>query len=136
LPIGVSQELTRPYLEPYKHFDDNLFQGLFSPVNPNALLNAANQGVDIVKTTRLDVHSNIEGGGIVNIPFIEKEADAAEMTASFFIQELNEKDAKGDPKLHLQYTQTVMLDFFERRDGVDGRIRWPHVSINTMEKVN
>lgn len=136
LPIGVSQSLSNPYLEPYKHFDDNLFQGLFTPVNPNALLDAANQGVDIVKTTRLDVHSKIETGGIVNIPFIEKEADAAEMTASFFIQELKEKDENGDPKLRLQYTQTVMLDFFERRDGVEGLIRWPHVSINTMEKVS
>jgi hypothetical protein len=29
----------------------------------------------------------------------------------------------------------VMLDFFPRRDGQDGLIRWPHVSINVMEKV-
>jgi hypothetical protein len=51
------------------------------------------------------------------------------------LQELAEKDANGDPKLRLQYTQTVMLDFFKREDGKEGRIKWPHVSINTMEKV-
>ena len=28
----------------------------------------------------------------------------------------------------------IMLDFFDRRDG-KGLIRWPHVSINTMEKL-
>jgi len=31
--------------------------------------------------------------------------------------------------------QVVMLEFFGRRDGLPGRIGWPHVSINTMEKV-
>jgi hypothetical protein len=28
-----------------------------------------------------------------------------------------------------------MLHFFPRPDGAPGRIEWPHVSINTMEKV-
>ena len=28
-----------------------------------------------------------------------------------------------------------MLDFFGRRDGQPGRIGWPHVSINTLQKV-
>jgi hypothetical protein len=30
----------------------------------------------------------------------------------------------------------VMLDFFPRRDGLPGRIGWPHVSINTLTKVS
>jgi hypothetical protein len=29
-----------------------------------------------------------------------------------------------------------MLEFFDRFDGLPGRIAWPHVSINTLEKVN
>ena len=29
-----------------------------------------------------------------------------------------------------------MLDFFPRRDGLPGRIGWPHVSINTLTKVS
>ena len=57
------------------------------------------------------------------------------MTATFWIQELEEKNENGDPKLRIQYTQTVMLDFFEVPSG-SGLIKWPHVSINTMEKVD
>ena len=57
------------------------------------------------------------------------------MKSTFWIQELAEKDKHGKPKLRLQYSQVVMLDFFPRRDGMPGRIAWPHISINTMEKV-
>ena len=38
LPTGVNQSLADPYLAPYKHFDENLFKGLVTPVNPNALI--------------------------------------------------------------------------------------------------
>lgn len=136
LPIGVEQSLDNPYLTPYKHFNDNLFEDLFTPVNPNALLDDANEGVNIQKVTRLDVDTKIETGGIVNIPFIAKQANATEMVSTFWIQELDELDTNGQPKLRLQYTQTVFLEFFHRTDGGSGLIRWPHVSINTLEKVS
>jgi hypothetical protein len=136
LPIGVDQSLDSTYLEPYKFFNDNLFEGLFNPVHPNLLLEAANQGVNIVKTTKLEVTTTIEDAGISNIPFVTKEADATEMKSTFWLQELEELDGAGNPKLRLQYSQTVFLDFFPRRDGVPGSIRWPHVSINTLEKVS
>ena len=136
LPIGDGGQLGQSkYLEPYQHFHDNLFKNLFDPTMPNELLKEANQGVDIVRTTVLEFDSTLETGGIVNIPFVEKQADAAEMKATFWIQELKECDKNGKPKLRLQYSQIVMLDFFPRRDGLPGLIRWPHVSINTMEKV-
>lgn len=135
LPIGVNQSLDDPYLAPYKHFDDNLFEGLLTPVNPNLLLNVANQGVNIAKTTKLQVDTKTESAGIVNIPFIVKQANATEMTSTFWIQELEEMDSNGQPKLRLQYTQTVLLEFLPRRDGVPGLIRWPHISINTLEKI-
>ena len=64
-----------------------------------------------------------------------KQANATEMTSTFWIQELEETDASGGPIVILQYLQVVLLDFFPRRDGQDGLIRWPHVSINTMKKV-
>ncbi len=140
LPIGVDQDLDNPYLAPYKHFNDNLFQGLFNPVTPNALLEAANQGVEIERTTVLDVDTTRPTGGISNIPFIVRQANATVMRSTFWIQELKEKDGYGNPKLRLQYSQLVLLDFFPRVDGLPpgccpGRIQWPHVSINTMEKV-
>jgi len=136
LPVGVEQDLESPYLAPYKHFHTNLFEGLFDPVNPHLLLEAANQGIDIVRTTTLEVDTTHPTGGIVNIPFIVKQANAASMKSTFWIQELAEKDHHGVPKLRLQYLQVVLLDFFPRRDGLPGVIRWPHVSINTMEKVS
>lgn len=143
LPIGVDQDLKGPYLEPYKHFNDNKFQNLFNPVSPNDLLEEANikfaeQGDTVVKTTVLDVDSTRPTGGIVNIPFIVRQANATVMKSTFWIQEV--KDKNGKAKLRLQYSQLVMLDFFPRVDGLPpgccpGLIQWPHVSINTMEKV-
>ena len=43
--------------------------------------------------------------------------------------------AIGGPEV-LQYQQVVMMEFFGRRDGLPGRIQWPHVSVNTLEKVS
>ncbi len=104
-------------------------------MSTNDLLTAANAGVNIVKTTVLHVDSTLQDAGVANIPFIVREANATELKSTFWIQELEEKDAQGEPKLRLQYSQTVMLDFIERPGG-GGLIRWPHVSINTMEKVS
>ncbi len=135
LPIGVSDELSSPYLAPYEHFHRNLFENLFDPTIPNQLLEEANKGVDIVHTTELHVDTEFDTGGIVNIPFVTKQANASQMHSTFWIQQLKEKQKDGTPKLRLQYTQTVFLDFFPRPDGQPGLIRWPHISINTLEKV-
>lgn len=135
LPIGLTpkdQPLDSPYLAPYKHYNDAPFKGVFNPVKPNELLAKANEGVDILRTFEFHFDTNFGTGGINNIPFVKKQADATEMHATFWIQELAEKDANGKNKLRLQYTQTVMLDFFK---GENGLIQWPHVSINTLEKV-
>jgi len=134
LPIGVPHSLTSPYLAPYNHFHTHLFQGLFDPTLPNALLNAANQGVNIKKTTILTVDTAIETGGIHNTPFVVKQANAATMKAMFWIQEI--LDSNNQPKMRLQYSQIVMLEFFPRADGKPGRIEWPHISINTLEKIS
>lgn len=141
LPDGVSQDLnTNPYLAPYKKFHDNPFKGNvadpafpgFDPTNPSNLLTLANQGVNVVRTTTLTVDSLNPTGGISNIPFIVKQANAVSMKSTFWIQEI--KEADGSLKLRLQYLQIVMLDFFPRFDGLPGLIGWPHVSINTLEK--
>ncbi len=152
LPIGVPLEVgtparPNPYLTPYQEFIDNPFFGEitpgsipgfpgFHPNDLNEILRFANNFADIAKTTILDVDSTLEDAGIVNIPFIVDQANATEMQSTFWIQELNETDENEKPKLRLQYSQLVMLDFFERRDGVPGLIKWPHVSICTLEKVD
>ncbi len=135
LPVGAEQDLETDYLLPYKHFHDNPFQGVFDPVSPNDLLKATNKNVSIVRTTQLRVDTTVETGGIVNIPFIVKQANAVSMNAHFWIEELEDKDRDGNSKLRLQYSQVVMLDFHPRGDGLPGVIGWPHVSINTLERV-
>ena len=129
LPIGVPPNLNSPYLSPYNHFHNNPFKKIFDPVTPNDLLKTANQGVKILHTTELEVDTEVKTGGIVNIPFIVRQANAVAMKSTFWIQELE------DGKLRLQYSQIVMLDFFKTHDGNPGLISWPHVSINTMERV-
>jgi len=137
LPIGtVPVDLdTNAYLAPYKHFRDNPFQGVYDPTNPTALLAKANEGIDIKRTTTLTVDTEVETGGINNIPFVSKQANASAMKSTFWIEELCEKDEQGRPKLRLQYAQVVMLEFFGRLDQLPGLAQWPHVSINTLEKV-
>ncbi|WP_062517824.1 heme-binding protein [Demequina gelatinilytica] len=132
--VEISEEelLERAYLAPYKHFHDNNFQGLFDPVHPNALLNAL--PTDVVRNTVLFLDTTLDRAGVHNIPFVERQADVTDMKATFWILELD-GDGEDAPNLLLAYTQTVMLEFFPRRDGQPGLIRWPHVSINVMEKV-
>jgi len=133
LPLGVDQDVdANRYLAPYRHFRDNPFQGLFDPLDPTALLRAANEGVDIVRTTTLEFDSTLATGGIANIPFVVRQANATQMKSTFWIQEVRQED--GSIGLRLQYVQIVQLDFLARSDGGPGRITWPHVSINTLAK--
>lgn len=133
LPIGAPTDIEHPYLSPYKTFVDQPFMGLFGPLDTNELLRNALAGVSVTRTTVLSFDTSLDKAGIVNIPFIEREADAAEMQATFWIEELEETDENGNPVMQMQYSQVVMLDFFKRRDG-EGLIRWPHVSINTLRR--
>ena len=144
LPLGVTPDIeNNPYLAPYKHFHDNPFKGNvgfpgfpgFDPTAPHLLLEAGTAGQTFTQTTVLEFDSTNPTGGIKNIPFVVKRADAASMKATFWIQELA-PEPDGLVVLQMQYLQVVMLDFFPRRDGLPGRISWPHVSINTLTKVS
>ena len=148
IPIGLANsninDPTNRYLAPYKAFHDAPFKGTaagvpgfpgFDPVEPNGLLKLALQGLNIKKTTVLAVDTATQTAGIVNIPFIVAQADARRMESTFWIHELEEVYPNGKPRFVMQYLQNVGLDFFPRGDGQPGLIRWPHVSINTLEKV-
>jgi hypothetical protein len=139
LPVGVRQDLSLGYLAPYKKFEDAPFMGNvvgvpgfpgFKPSAPHLLLIEAAKNLSIKSTMILELDTTNETGGIHNIPFVVKQANAASMKSTFWIHELD------DDTLVLQYLQVVMLDFFPRRDGQPGRISWPHVSINTLTKVS
>lgn len=131
------------YLFPYHRFTTRPFIGVegegfpgFGPADANALLRLGLPR-NVLRTTVLDFRTDAAEAGIVNIPFIERQADAAEMRSIFWIMELDEPapaPLEGN-RLTLAYSQFIYLDFFDRFDGKPGLIRWPHVSINLMEKI-
>ncbi len=150
LPIGFTLNIPDPlpdpidfgrfrYLAPYAHFEIEKFFGKVDPPrgdfpgffasNAAAILQFANKQTKIVKVRKLDVSTEVQAGGILNIPFIERQADATKMRSTFWIQELE------DGKLQLQYIQNVQLDFIKNFADL-GLIKWPHVSINTLVKVS
>jgi hypothetical protein len=36
----------------------------------------------------------------------------------------------------MQYLRVVMFEFGPRSDGLPGTVQWPHVSINTLNKLD
>jgi hypothetical protein len=64
-------------------------------------------------------------GGIVNMPFDVKNANATRLDAVFWIETVQQPDGIST-FLRLQYTQTVILNFLD--------INWPHISAATLTK--
>ena len=122
-----------PYLAPYS--DAALRPAGISAqdvMDPNLLLSAAIAGQNISKTTVLQVDSQNQGG-ILNIPFVEQNADVTVVSAVFWIEKVMNED--GSHFMQLQYTQTVMLDFGTIPNGDPAQIiRWPHISVATLVK--
>ena len=65
------------------------------------------------------------GGGVENIPFLNTNANAATMLATFWIEKVKHPSGFGH-FLQLQYVQTVLLNFLG--------LSWPHVSVATLVK--
>lgn len=68
--------------------------------------------------------------GILNIPFITRNANALQMDAIFWIETV--QPSSGDPFLQLQYVQRVILDFPPKPNAPI--IHWPHISVATLVK--
>lgn len=135
LPVGVNPDVDHnPYLAPYKVFRDAKFKNLFDPTDPLALLKAG-MPANIKRTTVLTFDTTLLTGGIHNIPFVVRQANATAMRAVFWIEELDAPAEGGVPQIVLQYAQKVMLDFFHAPGAPGSLIRWPHISINTMKLV-
>lgn len=118
--------------------DPSLIAGVTQAMvdNPNVVLTDAIAGQKILRTTNLVITTGqtpVIGGGTANTAFLEgapgpghgPNADAAQMTAIFWIEEVD--DGAGGSFLQLQYTQTVLLDF--------RGLSWPHVSLATLRLV-
>jgi hypothetical protein len=144
------------YFAPYRHFHNNPFKGSisiagfsgFEPVDTtqllrHSLINILDKIGTIKSVTRLRVDSTVDHAGINrvtnpsigNTPFITRQADTTAMNCTFLIYEVEDANT-GNLRHFLQYAQNVILDFIGRPDGHPGRARWPHVSINTLERVS
>jgi hypothetical protein len=74
------------------------------------------------------------GGGIENIPFLETNADAATVLATFWIEKIKGPTPDAD-FMQLQYVQTVLLNFPVLKLGATPvPLSWPHVSVATLKK--
>jgi hypothetical protein len=144
------------YFAPYRYFHENPFKGNgeivgfsgFEPVNPTLLLRHSFEkflnGIGTIKqVTTLQVDSTIDHSGINrvsnssigNTPFITRQADTTAMNCTFIMYEIEDSKTRT-LRYFLQYAQNIILDFINRPDGHPGRARWPHVSINTLERVS
>lgn len=142
------------YLAPYLHFQQSPFFGNvpktatnergesfpgFFPKDANAILKFANPGDRVANTTLLHFdtkyrNKELQAIPISNIPFVVREANVTEMHADFWIMELKNTNKAADPEFVMQYSQTVYLEFFNALDGSAKKIRWPHISINTLRR--
>lgn len=115
----------------------------FDLSNPNAALSKAIEGQNIMSTVVLEVSTDESpttfppdlpgpyGGGILNIPFVTRNANANSLQAKFWLETVTPKD--GAPFLQLQYSQRVMLVFPDRPKG-GTMIIWPHITVATLVK--
>lgn len=137
--IGVAQ---LGYLDPY----DPPWPAGENWVNPNALLQKRIQGQKILRTTTLtldtlnaDVSTNTRWGGIHNIPFIKRHANATRFQGTFWIETVQVPNSNQTYQ-QLQYSQNTSLEFHKKFSksgtppGLVGLITWPHVNINTLLK--
>jgi hypothetical protein len=141
-PLGAPY--INPYLNPVEGPNGNAFpaSALPSGLNPANTIKDPTQVLlaqiadQSIASTDVIAISTTPPGGIVNIPFVAKNANAVQMDAIFWIETVNKDPnvipgggAGQDPKsqfFQLQYVQRVILDF--------NNIHWPHVSVATLIK--
>jgi hypothetical protein len=120
------------YLKPYRETPlpaECLPAGLDSVQtikNPALVLQAAITGQTITETVVIQISTAEQNGGIVNIPFVVQNANAARLDAIFWIEKVADPSGGPVPFIQLQYVQRVILDF--------DNIRWPHMSVATLVK--
>jgi hypothetical protein len=76
------------------------------------------------------------GGGVENITFLQKNADAATVFATIWLETI-QGPTPAQNFLQLQYVQTVMLNFpaVTPNQPPSPSLSWPHVSVATLQKV-
>ncbi|GAB5526616.1 MAG: hypothetical protein Roseis2KO_44880 [Roseivirga sp.] len=107
---------------------------IFNVYNPNDNLVRDNKGLEIYETTHIALSSDNEGS-VDNIPFIKTHANATSAQTDFWLQTVK-LPMSGKNFQQLQYSQNVGIAFHKRFDNTPGRITWPHITINTLAKID
>jgi hypothetical protein len=95
--------------------------------DPTEVLRAQIKEQTIIETVVIEISTAaLQGGGIVNIPFLIKNANTAQMDAIFWIEKVKNPTYPDREFMQLQYVQRVILDF--------DNIHWPHISVATLAK--
>jgi hypothetical protein len=108
----------------------------FNPAVPTQVLTDALVGLNIVKTTTLSLSTD-NGGGILNIPFVDSNANASKFECVFWIETIEATPpGGGQPQQvqQLQYFQQTNIEFLPQFGNPSQLIMWPHVNVNTMRK--
>jgi hypothetical protein len=116
------------YIEPYRVTP---MGSAWQAANPNLTLQQAIKKQKIVQTINIEVATQ-PGGGIVNIPFIKKHANASAFNGTFWIEIVQNND--GSTFEQLQYSQQTNIEFLPQFDNPKKLITWPHVNVNTLVK--
>jgi hypothetical protein len=108
----------------------------FNPAVPTQVLTDALAGLNVVNTTTLSLSTD-NGGGILNIPFVDAYAAATKFDCVFWIETIEATPpGGGEPNFvqQLQYFQQTNIEFLPQFGNPDQLIMWPHVNVNTMRK--
>ncbi|MFC3812644.1 heme-binding protein [Lacihabitans lacunae] len=106
----------------------------FPQTNPNLFLQKTLGDQKLSAMTTLDFSTKNTDGGVLNIPFIQKNIKTTDMEATFWIEELPNPVAGQANIFQLQYTQTINLVF--PPTGAKQMVVWPHVTVNTLRKMS
>jgi hypothetical protein len=93
--------------------------------DPTLVLKAQIARQTIVSTVVIAISTAAPAGGILNIPFVTKNANAAQLDAIFWVEKV--RHPNGHHFMQLQYVQRVILDFIG--------IHWPHFSVATLVRI-
>jgi hypothetical protein len=116
---------------PFGYLENYTLDKNFPTEDANTFLREAISKQTISQTVTIDV-STAAGGGVLNIPFIEKNADASSFSSTWWIETV---ESSGVPVMQLQYSQKTSIDFLQLFGGPEGElIQWPHININTLFK--
>ena len=132
-------EIGKPKFEGYTDPYLNQPERAFDPTNVVSTLQetlAAQKkaGQTIAQTTTLNVSTENFNGGILNIPFVVKNANASAFECVFWIETVNNPNKGANPTFQqLQYFQQTNLNFLPKFNE-KGLIMWPHTNVNTLAK--